>query len=80
MSYIAEVPASQKTAYKRPYKTRNQRRVSDRNKYDESRDRKFLWWMAGAVVVLLVIVVGFMAQGMMERSAIEAAAMPTTGR
>lgn len=77
MPHTAEAPVSQKSSYKRPYKTRNQRRLADRNKYDESHDRKFLWWMAGAVAILVAVAIGFMAKGMMERSAIEAAALPT---
>ncbi|MBO2008488.1 hypothetical protein [Hymenobacter negativus] len=77
MTYIPEASVSQKAVYKRPYKTRQQRRLADRKKYDESKDRKFLMWMAGAVAILLLIAIGFMAQGVAERSAVEAASLPT---
>ncbi|GAB3574879.1 hypothetical protein [Hymenobacter daeguensis] len=77
MSYITDASVSQKAAYRRPYKTRQQRRLADRKKYDESGDRKFLFRVAGAIAILLAIALGFMVKGMMERSAVEAAATGT---
>lgn len=75
MSYTSNASVSQKTAYKRPYKTRKQRRLAARKKYDESSDRKFLVRVAGAIAIVLAVAVGFMVKGMVERSNAEAAAI-----
>jgi len=74
MSYIPEASVSQKAAYRRPYKTRKQRRLADRKKYDESSDRKFLLRIAGVIAILLAIAVGFLVKGMGEHNTSEAAA------
>jgi hypothetical protein len=71
MSYITDDSVSQKAAYRRPYKTRKQRRLADRKKYDESSDRKFLFRVAGAIAILLAIALGFVVKGMMDHRAIE---------
>ena len=68
MSYTTTVSVPQKSAYKRPYKTRSQRRHDDRKKYDESSDRKFLWRVAGAIGILLAIALGFMVKGATDHS------------
>lgn len=75
MSYTSNVSVSQKTSYRRPYKTktREQRRKDDRKKYDESSDRKFLMRVAGAIAILLAVVVVCMVKGAMDRSEAEAA-------
>lgn len=75
MSYVANVPTSSKSAYKRPYKTRAQRRKDDRKKYDESSDRKFLFQVVVGLGILLAIAVGCLVKGSMERSAVEAASL-----
>lgn len=75
MPYIANAPASSKSAYKRPYKTRTQRRKDDRQKYDESSDRKFLLRVVVGLGILLAIAVGCMVKGTMERGAVEAASL-----
>ena len=64
---------TQNVAYKRPYKSRTQRRKADRDKYTESSDRKFLVRMAGAIAILLVVALAFMVKGAMDRSAVDAA-------
>lgn len=73
MPYSTDISVSQQKAYRRPYKTRQQRRLADRKKYDESSDRKFLIRVAGGIAILLAIALSFMVKGMMDRSAIEAA-------
>jgi hypothetical protein len=78
MTYIANVPASSKASYKRPYKTRTQRRKDDRQKYDESSDRKFLLRVVGLIGILLALAIGCMVKGSMERHAVEAASLPVS--
>ena len=58
MSSTTEVPASQKIAYQRPYKTRSQRRETARRKHDENADRTFLIRVALVAGVLLLVAVG----------------------
>ena len=71
MSSIREIPANQKTAYKRPYKTRGQRRETARRKHDESADRKFLIRVGLIIGILLLVVIGVALKG--SREATEAA-------
>lgn len=56
-------PEIKKAAYKRPYKTRNQRRDFDRRKQDEANDYKFLVRVASAIGVLLVVALGIALKG-----------------
>jgi hypothetical protein len=76
MPYTTEAPVTQKSAYQRPYKTRNQRRHEDRRKYDESKDQKFLWRVAGIVGILLIVALGFVIKGVAEHG--DASAEATT--
>jgi hypothetical protein len=55
------------SVYTRPYKSRSQRRDEARRKYDESRDHKFLWQVAGGIGLLLVIALVFAIKGATER-------------
>lgn len=52
-----------KPAYKRPYKSRSERRERDRRKHDEARDYKFLWRVAGGIGLLLLLALGFAIKG-----------------
>ena len=56
MPTTTEVSAKQKSAYQRPYKTRSERREIARRKYDENADRKFLYRLALAFGIALLIV------------------------
>jgi len=66
MSNLTTFSSTTKAAYKRPYKSRGQRREVDRRKYDERSDYRFLIRMALAVGLLLVVVVGLAAKEMMD--------------
>ena len=59
--------ATEKSAYKRPYKSRSQRRETDRRKHDEATDYRFLIRVAVAVGLLVVLALGFAAKGLMDR-------------
>ena len=63
MPSTTHVPASNKVAYQRPYKSRQQRREAGRRKYDESGDHRFLLRLAGGVGLLVVVVLGFVLKG-----------------
>ena len=52
-----------KPVYKRPYKSRSERRERDRRKHDEASDYKFLWRMAGGIGLLLLLALGFAIKG-----------------
>ena len=60
-------PATEKGAYKRPYKSRSQRRETDRRKHDETTDSRFLIRIAVAVGLLVALALGFAAKGLMDR-------------
>ncbi|MBF9142929.1 hypothetical protein [Hymenobacter properus] len=66
MSTLTQIPASRKSAYKRPYKTRSQRRERDRRKYDENNDYKFLLRVGIAIGALIVVAVICAVRGMSE--------------
>ena len=59
-------PVATKTVYKRPYKSRSERRERDRRKHDESSDYKFLWRVAGGIGLLLLLALGFAIKGVTE--------------
>ena len=58
MPTITEVSATSKAAFKRPYKTRSQRREIARRKHDENADHKFLIRATMVVGALLLIAMG----------------------
>jgi len=66
MSSPIRISADQKSAYKRPYKTRNQRRERDRRKHDENNDFKFLLRAGAVVAVIILVAVVFAVRGMSE--------------
>ncbi|MFC6222120.1 hypothetical protein ACFP2F_02615 [Hymenobacter artigasi] len=66
MSYTTELPTVQKSAYKRPYKSRQQRRETDRRKHDESSDVKFLVRVGVGVALVLALALAFMLKGAMS--------------
>ena len=67
MSNFTSFSPTTKKAYKRPYKSRGQRREVDRRKYDESSDHRFLIRVAVALGLLLALVVGFVAKGLTDQ-------------
>ena len=62
-----------RTAYQRPYKTRQQRREVDRRKTEESNDHKFLLRAGVGIAIVLAVVLGFMLKGLMDRDKAPAA-------
>ena len=68
MSKTATTPVSHSTAYQRPYKSRQQRREADRRKTDEANDYKFLLRVGSGIAIVLLLVVGFMLKGVMDRN------------
>ena len=56
-----------KTAYQRPYKSRNQRREADRRKTDDVTDRRFLYKVFGGVALLVVLALAFTFKGLADR-------------
>jgi hypothetical protein len=66
MSYTSQAPVAHKQAYKRPYKTRGQRREAARRKHDENGDLKFLVRVAVGVGLVLLMALAFAVQGMSE--------------
>ncbi len=66
MSNTATSSVTKKAAYQRPYKSRSQRREADRRKHDESNDYRFLMRVGVAVGLLVIVMLGFVAKGMMD--------------
>ena len=62
-----------RTAYQRPYKTRQQRREADRQKTDEFHDHKFLLRAGVGIAIVLAVVLGFMLKGLIDRDKARAA-------
>jgi len=56
-----------KTAYQRPYKSRNQRREADRRKTDDVTNRRFLYKAFGGVALLVVLALAFAFEGLADR-------------
>lgn len=56
-----------KAAFKRPYKSRTQRREIDRGKYEQAKEHRFLRRAALVVSLLAVIALSFFVKGMMDR-------------
>lgn len=54
-------------AYQRPYKSRNGRRKEDRRRFDDNKDSKFFWRVVMGVVFLLLLVLGFVVKGTIDR-------------
>ena len=52
--------------YKRPYKSRQQRREADRRKHDETNDSKFLVRVAVGVAIVLAVALVFLLKGSMS--------------
>ena len=69
MSVTSNASAAQKSAYQRPYKTRNQRRETARRKHDENADQKFLWRAALVAGVLLLLAIGFAMKASVDHEA-----------
>ena len=71
------VTQAKKSAYHRPYKSRSDRRKGDRRRFDENKDKKFLWRVVVGVGLLLLLALGFAIKGMIDReSKIPASHMP----
>lgn len=64
MSYTVTAPASKKSAYQRPYKSRHQRRETDRRKSDEATDYKFLIRIGVAIGLVVALALGIAVKGM----------------
>ena len=73
MSKTTTPSVPHRTAYQRPYKTRQQRREADRRKTDESQEHKFLLRAGGGIAIVLAVVLGFMLKGLMDRDKAPAA-------
>ena len=73
MSKTTTPSVPHRTAYQRPYKTRQQRREADRRKTDESQEHKFLLRVGGGIAIVLAVVLGFMLKGLMDRDKAPAA-------
>ena len=52
-----------KPVYKRPNKSRSERRERDRRKHDDASDYKFLWRVGGSIGLLLLLALGFAIKG-----------------
>ena len=78
MSYPTEIPVSQKSAYKRPYKNRRKRKEDHKKKQADTSDRKFLWGILVGIGIIVVIALGCLVQGSAQRDAIEASALQAT--
>ena len=73
MSKTTTPSVPHRTAYQRPYKTRQQRREVDRRKTEESNDHKFLLRAGVGIAIVLAVVLGFMLKGLMDRDKAPAA-------
>ena len=73
MSKTTTSSVPHRTAYQRPYKTRQQRREADLRKTDESQEHKFLLRAGGGIAIVLAVVLGFMLKGLMDRDKAPAA-------
>lgn len=67
MAITETISVTKKQAYKRPYKTRQQRRKADSMKSDESADSKYLMKVAVVIGFLLLLAIGFAIKGLAER-------------
>ena len=67
MATTTDAPTAKQGAYQRPYKTRSQRREQARRNYDENSDHKFLLRAALVVALLLVVALGFVVKGFVDR-------------
>ena len=56
-----------KAAFKRPYKSRTQRREIDRGKYEQAKEHRFLKRAALVVGLLAVIALSLFVKGMMDQ-------------
>ena len=66
MPYTVTAPKSKKSAYRRPYKSRRERREVDRRKHDESKDSKFLFRVALGIGLVLLVAWAFVLKGTMD--------------
>lgn len=69
MYTITDISASEKSAYRRPYKTRGQRRETARRQHDERADHKFLVRAALVIGVVLLVAVGVAIKGLTDPDA-----------
>lgn len=67
MSNTTAASPTHKSAYKRPYASRKQRREVDRRKYNQTNDYRFLIWMGVGMAVLVVLVLCFVLKGTPDR-------------
>lgn len=67
MPHLTMPSVPKKAAYKRPYKSRQQRREVNLRKHDEAKDYKFLWRAVSVVGLLLVVALACALKGMSER-------------
>ena len=76
MSQTDTVPVAHRTAYQRPYKTRQQRRETDRRKTDESNNNyKFLLRAGAGIAIVLALALGFVLKGMVGSDSDQGAAV-----
>lgn len=74
MTHATSAPLPKKTAYKRPYKSRSQRREAERQNHDENNDYKFLLRVGFAIGLVVLITMAIVVKGMMDGNS---AAAPT---
>lgn len=76
MSKTTTSSVPDRTAYQRPYKTRQQRREADRRKTDGStNDYRFLLRAGTGIAIVLALVLGFMLKGMMGNNSSQGTAV-----
>ena len=67
MPYTVTALNSKKSAYRRPYKSRRERREVDRRKHDESKDSKFLFRVVLGIGLVLLVAWAFVLKGTMDQ-------------
>lgn len=66
MEISKTISVAKNQAYERPYKTRQQRRLAERRKADDSNDNAFLIKVAVVIGFILLVAVGFAMKGMAD--------------
>lgn len=64
MEISRTISVAKNQAYQRPYKSRQERRLAERRKADDSTDNAFLIKVAVLIGFLILVVVGFVVKGM----------------
>lgn len=67
MSIPGTSSTPRKAAFKRPYKSRTQRREIDRGKYEQTKGYRFLRRVALVVGLLAIIALSLFVKGMTDR-------------